>query len=232
MLTYKISGLGFFSLPHTRLWRLCLLADIIGSLGLVIFMTATVIYDGSDDYEAPYMVPLLICSALGVLCYLSVVSWVSSMLLRYVQLHRGYHSVLLRVNSIYTAFVGLLYSLEILLTIGSPLITFEEFTVPGVIKTIPLVLMIVLKLYIALRLSHRQLPKLGSAIMVFWLMVVITAAEMVIHSCINVLHGVDAASVIIAVLTSVAGINMLFRYSQSTIEMTGFPCEYMYNLER
>lgn len=227
----NISGLDFFKLPRSRAWYRNLIINILGALALISFIIGAFLYDnvsGQADPEMRFITPLTAC---GIFIFLNAVAICSAGMCHAVHVYRGVHSMCLRMNSIITFFVALLYTFMSAMQYNHATVRLGAPDTYSYICLIPYVALVMLKIYIGCRLIRRHLPRTGAAVLVFWTLTGLTSAVLLTGSDWGRTHIINGFTGTMLILTGLAGINMLLRYTATTIIIACHPEEYREELD-
>lgn len=216
------NGNGFFELERTHRWFIGLYAAILGSFGLFCYVFGSYVYDLATMHDDPHLVWAIPVLSAGILIFFSVLSWACFNLSQVLQNFKNYSSMLMRVNAIYTAFAGVLYTMLSLMQMGRPLVFIDNLPPVATFYVLPLVLMILMKFYIAVKLYKMFKLNLGLSMIVFWSMLIITALALYVDGIAHPDYSqlFDGWTISLAVLTGVAGCNLLFSCSATTMKLS------------
>lgn len=228
----SISGTDFFKLPRTRAWYRSLILNVLATVAMGLFLAGSLIYDDIQDPDSPTLHRWIVISSVSVFVSLSAIAWSSATLCHAIQIYRGVYSLYLRLNSIFTFFVALLYALMIYMEMRMPIIYLDMFTSYTIVCVFPMLILVVLKLYIGLRLIRKRMPRLGGAILAFWGLFSITVTSVIYRGLVSPYHVFNWFNILLSLATVVMGANMMFRYAASSLILTYYPREYQKDLER
>lgn len=214
-------GNGFFKLEHTHRWYIGLWSVLFGAFGVLCFIVGAYFYDLAVIHTDPNLVWAIPLSSLGILIFFSVMSWASFNLSQALQNYRNYSAPMLRFNAIYTAFVGLLYATLSMLQMGRPLVFLDNLSPTTPMFMMPLVILIILKIYVAAFLQKRFGLNLSKSMIAFWLVFIATAIAMfydgMTHPDYDQLF--NWRTIVLAIMTGIGACNLLFSYSSATMTL-------------
>lgn len=227
------SGTIFLKLPRTKAWYWHLFVISVSFLATIAFIWTMVVYNRRClESLTPDVNTLLAVNAAATFIFFGAIALMSTALGSSIQDYRGVHSLRMRINTFVTLFAGLMYSLRTFLTIDVPVAYVDMFSTYVIMSLVPLVLLIVYKIWLSRRMIERRLPRVGTALMVFWILFLLDLI-VVVGRCIAYPENVFPWPVIVLlVFSALMYLNMMMRYAASSLTLTYYPIEYQKDLER
>ena len=168
------SGTIFLKLPRTKAWYWHLFVISVSFVAAIAFIWTMVLYNRRClESLTPDVDTLLAVNAAATFIFFGAIALMSTALGGSIQDYRGVHSLRMRINTFLTLFAGLMYSLRTFLTIDVPVSYVDMFSTYVIVSIIPLLLLIVYKIWLSRRMIERRLPRVGTALLVFWILFLI-----------------------------------------------------------